>query len=74
MSSSKFHFAIFLIVISLIVNVQSDRIMDDSTVCEFKGPCQKREDCKESCGVNKPPFKTALCESYGIQGHVCCCI
>ncbi|CAN8272220.1 unnamed protein product [Cochlearia groenlandica] len=74
MMSSKIHFVVFLIVICLIINVQSTRIMDDSSDCEFKGPCKKKEDCYDRCGVNKPPFKTALCVPYGIAGLVCCCV
>ncbi|CAH2047749.1 unnamed protein product, partial [Thlaspi arvense] len=74
MTSSKIHFVVLLIIISFIVNVQSTRIMDASSDCEFKGPCHKREDCNERCGVGKPPFKAALCEPYGSQGLVCCCI
>ncbi|KAL1208064.1 putative defensin-like protein [Cardamine amara subsp. amara] len=74
MASSKFHFAILLIVISLIVNVQSIRVMDDSSDCEFKGSCQTKADCYERCGVGKPPFKIALCEPYGLSGRVCCCV
>ncbi|KAG2306109.1 hypothetical protein Bca52824_025857 [Brassica carinata] len=73
MMSSKLHFFFLLIIISLILNIQSARIMDDSSDCEFKGPCKTRKDCYERCGVGKPPFKTALCEPYG-SSRVCCCI
>ncbi|KAG2307073.1 hypothetical protein Bca4012_083985 [Brassica carinata] len=73
MMSSKLHFVVLLIIISLILNIQSARVMDDLSDCEFKGPCQKRKDCYERCGVDKPPFKTALCEPYG-SSRVCCCI
>ncbi|KAF8100689.1 hypothetical protein N665_0218s0027 [Sinapis alba] len=68
MKSSKLHFVVLLIIISFILNIQSAH-----NDCEFKGPCQNRKDCYERCGVDKPPFKTALCEPYG-NSRVCCCI
>ncbi|CAN6803505.1 hypothetical protein Bca4012_076270 [Brassica carinata] len=74
MTSSKLHFVVLLIIISFILNIQSARIIDDSSSdCEFKGPCQKKTDCYERCGVGKPPFKIALCEPYG-SSRVCCCV
>ncbi|ESQ36947.1 hypothetical protein EUTSA_v10002768mg [Eutrema salsugineum] len=73
MTSSKFSFVVLLIIISFIVNVQSTRkIGDSSTDCEFKGPCQTKEDCNDRCGVNTPPFKNALCEPYGSSRQCCC--
>ncbi|ESQ36956.1 hypothetical protein EUTSA_v10003076mg [Eutrema salsugineum] len=73
MTSSKFHFVVLLLIITLIVNVQSTQILDNLSDCEFKGPCQKKQDCYDRCAVNKPPFKTVLCEPYG-SARVCCCI
>ncbi|XP_019088384.1 PREDICTED: putative defensin-like protein 270 [Camelina sativa] len=73
MAPSKSHFVAFLLIISLIVNVQSIRITDDSSDCTFKGPCHRREDCYKRCGV-KPPSHAALCVPYGVQGLVCCCL
>ncbi|KAG7533862.1 hypothetical protein ISN45_Aa08g014590 [Arabidopsis thaliana x Arabidopsis arenosa] len=74
MMSSKFQFvALLLIIISLVVNVQSTRIMDDSSDCVFKGPCQRRSDCYSRCGL-KPPSRAALCQPMGLQGRVCCCL
>ncbi|AED96134.1 unnamed protein product [Arabidopsis thaliana] len=73
MMSSKSHFVALLLIIFLIVNVQSTRIMDDSSDCVFKGPCQRRSDCYERCGL-KPPSRAALCQPMGLQGRVCCCL
>jgi len=47
--------------------------MDASSDCEFKGPCHKKEDCYDSCGVNKPPFNNAICVP-GRDSFQCCCI
>lgn len=47
--------------------------MDDSSDCVFKGPCQRRSDCYERCGL-KPPSRAALCQPMGLQGRVCCCL
>ncbi|KAL9811213.1 putative defensin-like protein 271 [Arabidopsis thaliana] len=73
MKSSKLGFVALLIIVSLCINVQSARIMDASSDCEFKGPCHKKEDCYDSCGVNKPPFNNAICVP-GRDSFQCCCI
>lgn len=53
--------------------MNSTGIMDASSDCEFKGPCHKKEDCYDSCGVNKPPFNNAICVP-GRDSFQCCCI
>ncbi|EOA15136.1 hypothetical protein CARUB_v10028511mg [Capsella rubella] len=72
MTPSKSHFVALLFIIFLMVNVQSDRIMDESSDCVFKGPCHKRSDCYERCAMK--PFVGALCEPLGRQGLTCCCL
>ncbi|CAF1699608.1 BnaC03g16680D [Brassica napus] len=64
MTSSKLYFVALLIILSALVSsVQYPfvRIMDASSDCDFRGPCKKKEDCYDRCGVNKPPFNNALC-------------
>ncbi|EOA14462.1 hypothetical protein CARUB_v10027671mg [Capsella rubella] len=73
MTPSKSHFVALLLIIFLIVNVQSARIMDESSDCVFKGPCQKRSDCYERCGV-KSRSLSVLCVPFGRQGLTCCCL
>ncbi|KAF8088955.1 hypothetical protein N665_0337s0028 [Sinapis alba] len=73
MASSKLYFVAFLIIASVLVTVQSTRIMGASSDCDFRGPCKKKEDCNDRCGVNKPPFNNAICVPYG-SSRQCCCI
>ncbi|XP_019095861.1 PREDICTED: putative defensin-like protein 270 [Camelina sativa] len=74
MMPSKSHLVALLLIISLIVNVQSIRIMDDSEDCKYKGPCHKREDCFQRCGL-KAPSHGALCVPSGNNlERVCCCL
>ncbi|CAH8337374.1 unnamed protein product [Eruca vesicaria subsp. sativa] len=73
MTSSKLYFVALLIIASVLGSVQSTRMMDASSDCEFKGPCTKKEDCYDKCGVNKPPFNNAICAPYG-SSRKCCCI
>ncbi|KAG2332943.1 hypothetical protein Bca4012_017435 [Brassica carinata] len=74
MTSSKLYFVALLIIASVFVDVQSTRIMDASSDCDFRGPCKKKEDCSDRCGVNKPPFNNAICAPLGARGLQCCCI
>ncbi|KAG2266283.1 hypothetical protein Bca52824_073362 [Brassica carinata] len=60
-------------IVSSVIQSEIGIIDDSSSDCEFKGPCQKKTDCYERCGVGKPPFKIALCEPSG-SSRVCCCI
>ncbi|CAH8271957.1 unnamed protein product [Arabidopsis lyrata] len=73
MTSMKLHILALFVIVSFLVSAQSTRIMDASSDCEFKGPCHKKEDCYDSCGVNKPPFNNALCVP-GRDSFQCCCI
>ncbi|XP_019088461.1 PREDICTED: putative defensin-like protein 270 [Camelina sativa] len=73
MAPSKCHFVAFLLIISLVVNIQSIWITDDSSDYMFKGPRHRREDCYKRCGV-KPPSHAALCVPLGDEGLVCCCL
>ncbi|KAF2614656.1 hypothetical protein F2Q70_00008162 [Brassica cretica] len=74
MTSSKLYFVALLIILSALVSsVQSIRIMDASSDCDFRGPCKKKEDCYDRCGVNKPPFNNAICAPKG-SSRQCCCI
>ncbi|XP_019088385.1 PREDICTED: putative defensin-like protein 270 [Camelina sativa] len=75
MTPPKSHFVAILLIISLIVNVQSIRIMDDSDDdCKYRGPCHKREDCFQRCGL-KAPSHGALCVPSGVNlERVCCCL
>ncbi|CAL9231181.1 unnamed protein product [Arabidopsis halleri] len=85
MTSMKLHILALFVIVSFLVSAQSTLnkyfyimmnstgIMDASSDCEFKGPCHKKEDCYDSCGVNKPPFNNALCVP-GRDSFQCCCI
>ncbi|CAF1699606.1 putative defensin-like protein 271 [Brassica napus] len=73
MASSKLYFVALLIIASVFIVVQSTRIKDASSVCDFRGPCKKKENCYDRCGVNKPPFNNAICVPFG-RSRQCCCI
>ncbi|KAF8089237.1 hypothetical protein N665_0512s0003 [Sinapis alba] len=73
MSTSKLYFVALLIIASVLVSVQSIRIMDALLDCDFRGPCEKKEDCYDRCGVNIPPFNNAICAPNG-SSRQCCCI
>ncbi|CAN7006502.1 putative defensin-like protein 271 [Brassica rapa] len=74
MTSSKLYFVALLIILSALVSsVQSIRIMDASSDCDFRGPCKKKEDCYARCEVDRPPFNNATCVHKG-SSRQCCCI